>query len=323
MSVVYNGDHSIDFWNLNDQEALCVNSWDDLHLIPASRPYVANPEVLLQSVSIPNTNRRIDMTGSLTEGRTYNSRQGEWEFIIDHDKWPDWATCYRHLVQYFHGFKMAARLKDHDLERMYKGRITVQSYAPNNDYSRIVLRYIFESGKVTDYGDLNLVFNVAWVNCIGGLFFQSKFLWDDIPSYPGAPSSITFSPSVSPVKTNQIYKQIYPDAKYISVLVLPSKVEYQNNEAIDYTGIKVVAYKEDGTVWEPFDEYKDGLIPFSELIFPMKKIEVGYDDIEAIIPVEWKRPSDNHVLETTFTVSMIEGPNLIERTYMRFIIIIL
>lgn len=154
MGVYYNGIHSIEFLRLDGSSNEWKNTWDDFHLVPTSRPYIANPDPKYQIVQLPNMNDRIDITNRLPEGILYGMRTGEWEFLIDHDKWTSWSDCYRALVQYFHGFRFAVNLTDRgsaDNQKAYVGRITIRSYAPGNDYSKIIIQYQLEKDLSNDY----------------------------------------------------------------------------------------------------------------------------------------------------------------------------
>ena len=154
MGVYYNGVHSVEFLRLDGNSNEWKNTWDDFHLIPTSRLYIANPGPKYQIVQLPNMNDRIDITNKLPEGILYGMRIGEWEFLIDHDKWSSWSDCYRALVQYFHGFRFAVNLTDRenaDEQKAYVGRLVIRSYSPGNDYSKIIIQYQLEKDLSNDY----------------------------------------------------------------------------------------------------------------------------------------------------------------------------
>lgn len=154
MGVYYNGIHSIEFLRLDGSSNEWKNTWDDFHLVPTSRPYIANPDPKYQIVQLPNMNDRIDITNRLPEGILYGMRTGEWEFLIDHEKWSSWSDCYRALVQYFHGFRFAVNLTDRenaDEQKAYVGRLVIRSYSPGNDYSKIIIQYQLEKDLSNNY----------------------------------------------------------------------------------------------------------------------------------------------------------------------------
>lgn len=54
--------------------------------------------------------------------------------------------------------------------------------------------------------------------------------------------------------------------RYIRVVTPPAKTLYSEGDTIDFTGIVVKAYEKDGSY---VTGYADGVIPFSELRFPV------------------------------------------------------
>lgn len=175
--VDYNGSHSINFITASSTK----NSWDDFHLIPAKRPEVADPQPNLHSIAIPGTDRRIDITRTLPEGITYGTRQGQWEFYIDHDRWNSWDEAYRKLVNTLHGYRVGIMLQDdsHGEEsRMYTGRIIVKTYTPGPDYSKVTLEYTLESGYELVYTDLLYIpSKMFYMSALSGDYLFPKASW--------------------------------------------------------------------------------------------------------------------------------------------------
>jgi hypothetical protein len=52
------------------------------------------------------------------------------------------------------------------------------------------------------------------------------------------------------------------------VVSLPNKTEYNNGDLIDFTGLVVKAFNEDGSVWEDLN-FPNGIIPTEKLYFPV------------------------------------------------------
>ena len=298
-----------------------MNSWHEFHLVPASRPYVALPEYNLMGANIPLTYRRIDLTSYI--GKTIQSQSGEWEFYIDYDKWSDWATCYRALVHYFHGFKMAVRLKDHDAERLYVGRFIVQNYAPGGDYSKITIQYYLEPTAETDPNALNLHFMVWWLDWDGSPISYEKIPWGENSPDPGdgyEPGEGGGSGGGSGDLDNQTYVPELPVE--IRITKKPPTLLYSKGAPIDYSGISVVAYNSKGSIWTASSKYPNGVIPYSELAFP---ISTAAFPSPQTLPVKWSRPVDYSILSSTFSVTVIDesgdmgGDDLIMRTYVSYI----
>ena len=115
------------------------NTWDDWHLVPASRPLFNPPTVKTKIIDIPGANGNLDLSDSLTKYPVYNNREGQIEFIVMNDYW-EWYDAYSTIMNYLHGQTMKAILED-DQEWYYIGRFSVNSWKSNKDYSRIVIDY--------------------------------------------------------------------------------------------------------------------------------------------------------------------------------------
>ena len=97
----------------------------------------------------------------------------------------------------------------------------------------------------------------------------------------------------------------------LEVISPPEKTSYIKNAVIDYTGLEVAILDENGERWT-CEQYPFGTIPFEELVLPIRK--AGYDrngifihnytdyDDTLVIPVQWKRETDEEYLETSFNI---------------------
>lgn len=123
-----------------------VSTWDDFHLVPTTRPYVAPPELKSNEVDIPGSDGSIDLTESPQGYPTYQNRTGSWEFIVMNDycqpvtTHEEWFTAYSNVMNYLHGRKFRVILED-DLSYFYEGRLTVSDYASEEKYSKITIDY--------------------------------------------------------------------------------------------------------------------------------------------------------------------------------------
>ena len=70
--------HSITFRDNNGNE---VNTWDDWHLIPSTRPLVNLPSVRTKNVEIPGANGSVDLTEILSGEPLYGDRTGSFDFL--------------------------------------------------------------------------------------------------------------------------------------------------------------------------------------------------------------------------------------------------
>ena len=137
-----------------------VNTWDDWHLIPVSRPFVALPTVNEKTVEIPGRNGVIDLTTFLTGSPTYGNRKGAWEFYIsnpyylysdkrfvsDATNWSSSETAYHYIADYCNG-KMCSIVLEDDPAHSYYGRLSV-SLTPDAKYSKITIGYNLEPYRI-------------------------------------------------------------------------------------------------------------------------------------------------------------------------------
>lgn len=117
----------------------CVNTWDNLHLIPTSRPVINSPELKTSSVDIPGSDGKIDLSRALSGFPIYENRIGSLEFIVDPD-YDDWVNVYQKASNYFNGAFRLMALED-DPYWIYSGIFKVNSWTSDIHYSTIVIDY--------------------------------------------------------------------------------------------------------------------------------------------------------------------------------------
>ena len=115
------------------------NTWDDWHLIPATRPLFNPPTVKENMVNIPGGDGVLDLTASLAGRPTYNNRTGSWIFYVQNG-FKDWSTLYSEIMVYLHGQTFKAILED-DPAYFYEGRFSVNQWKSDKDYSQIEINY--------------------------------------------------------------------------------------------------------------------------------------------------------------------------------------
>ena len=140
--------HSITFGDgtLVDGKFAGKNTWYDWHLIPTTRPVVAQAGVSTNFVDIPG--RRdgpIDLSEYLTGGILYGARSGSFQFIVDNDH-EYWENIRSSIVNYLHGKRMKMCLED-DPAYYYEGRFTVEEWASGASYSTVTINYAVEPYK--------------------------------------------------------------------------------------------------------------------------------------------------------------------------------
>ena len=129
MSFTYNGDHSIMFIkadNSVDYASLTESSiedyydtWDSLYLIPESRPLINTPQPSISLYSDSATSKLIDLTDKASGGQSFGPRQGEWVFIVDHDRWSSWHEARKTLEKILNGQKLYCILSESFVEDVF------------------------------------------------------------------------------------------------------------------------------------------------------------------------------------------------------------
>lgn len=133
--MIYNGEHSITF----DNE---VNTWNDWHLIPTLRPSINPPSVKSYGLETNLKNGIIDLTEIFHKGIiNYGNNEGNFEFMIDNTINENFSNMiYSKIMNFIHG-KNHEMFLDDDPDKIYYGRFSVDSFNPDQYYSKIVIGY--------------------------------------------------------------------------------------------------------------------------------------------------------------------------------------
>ena len=116
------------------------NTWDDWHLIPASRPTLALPKATENFVEVPGMDGSYDFSEFLAGRPTFSDRTGSFEFLVDNDH-EHWVTIYRNIATFLHGKRMRMILADDDPGYFYEGRFNVASWTPDKTNSKVTINY--------------------------------------------------------------------------------------------------------------------------------------------------------------------------------------
>lgn len=133
--------HSITFVNENyvGPGGTTRNTWDDWHLVPASRPVFSPPALKEHIIDIPGKDGVLDFTESLTGYPMFERREGSFEFIVMNG-YLEWYTLYSTISSFLHGHKLKAILEDMP-DEYYEGRFVISDWKSEKDYSRITISY--------------------------------------------------------------------------------------------------------------------------------------------------------------------------------------
>lgn len=165
MGYVSDQHHSISFGSGKNW----MNTWEDWHLIPASRPSFNPPPVKTSYIDIPEQNGNVDTT-ELLGSVHYGNRTGEWEFILDPGHEP-WDVRYAEVMNYLHGERMYAVLED-ERYYSYNARFEVTNFQSGDNWSTITIGYnadpfktsMFSSGTDWEWNPFDLVNGVIQPN---------------------------------------------------------------------------------------------------------------------------------------------------------------
>lgn len=130
-----------------------MNTWDDWHLVPTSRPLVVPPPVKTHFIEIPGRDGVLELSQAIYGKPLYSNRSGSWEFMIlqpwDVQKCfepEEWYERYSTIMNYIHGKELDVILDD-EPDFYYTGRLSVESWSSQKDWSTITINYNFEPYK--------------------------------------------------------------------------------------------------------------------------------------------------------------------------------
>lgn len=123
-------------------------TWKYFQLIPTSRPVINPPPFKANFISIPGGNGSIDASTALTNYPMYDDRTGSIEFksMRDYGSPTGWVKTYELLLNYIHGRKFKVVLFD-DPDFYYEGRLSINSWKSDKDWSTITLDYRLDPFK--------------------------------------------------------------------------------------------------------------------------------------------------------------------------------
>ena len=126
------------------------NTWDDWHLIPKERPLFNPPSPKHNFMDIPGANGTVDLSDALSDKYpVYNDRTGSIEFYVMNG-YKEWYEAYSDIMNFCHGEKCKLILED-DPMYYYRGRVSVNAWKSEKDWSKIVLDYQVEPFKFEVY----------------------------------------------------------------------------------------------------------------------------------------------------------------------------
>lgn len=141
--------HSLIFQKGNDVNTT-VNTWTNWHLIPSTRPVMAQPTPVYNYVDIPGADGSMDITDYLIGRPTYSDRQGSFDFYVEND-YGDWFSRSKEIAEYLNGRVLRMSLED-DPEHYYEGRFFFKQWTPDASHSRVTIEYRVKPYRYTSDG---------------------------------------------------------------------------------------------------------------------------------------------------------------------------
>lgn len=139
--------HSI--YILRESEDEGINTYDDWHIVPTSRPVINPPAVKTEYLEIPGATGALDYTGVLTGSVPLKDRTGSWEFYVLNG-YEAWFQKFSVIMNNIQGRRMRIWLED-DPEHYYTGRLRLNSWKSAKDYSQIQITYQLDPERRTGH----------------------------------------------------------------------------------------------------------------------------------------------------------------------------
>lgn len=128
-----------------------INTWDNWHLIPATRPVLTQPNPAYNFVEIPGSDGSMDLTDYLIGRPTYSDRQGSFEFYVENG-YGDWTSRRAEIAAFLNGRNMRLYLED-DPNYYYEGRFFFRGWTPDASHSKVTIEYRVKPYRYTANGE--------------------------------------------------------------------------------------------------------------------------------------------------------------------------
>ena len=184
--VQYTEEHSISFGSvvLNNgvyRFSSSANTWTDWHLIPSSRPVVAQSMPTTQYIEKTGYGNALDLTEYLIGRATFKMRTGSWSFLIDTNQ-DSLENIKADMLSRLHGKKFKMVLDD-DPSYYYEGYFTVENFAPGASYPTVTINYQLypykykiqtEGSSVVEWNSFNFEMDYDYSVIMGSIEVNSE-----------------------------------------------------------------------------------------------------------------------------------------------------
>lgn len=127
------------------------HSFRDWGLIMKTRPVISPPVPKLKMISVPGSDKIIDLSQHLTGSVHYEPRTIQFEFITGEDR-VRWPHLYSDILNYLHGQSVRIFMDD-DPNYYYMGRVTVGNMEADKMTATIVMTAMVEPYKRERFGE--------------------------------------------------------------------------------------------------------------------------------------------------------------------------
>lgn len=128
-----------------------LHTYDDLRLVPKSKLTVNPAPPKYITFDVPGTDGEIDVTEAIYGGVAYGNRRGSWEFLVMAGS--DYIAAYTNCLSLFNGQLLNIVLDD-EPGTTYVGRVSINEWLSQEQFSRIVLDYIIETDSSNANGTI-------------------------------------------------------------------------------------------------------------------------------------------------------------------------
>ena len=143
--------HSITFTGKIDgvTDPITVNTWDNWHLIPTSRPDIAHPQIQTDYQDIGGMDGQMDFTEYIPGGVIYGTRTGSLEFYVDNrdPAYSNWMNIRDDIIYHLHGRRLFMSLTDDEPGYYYYGRFSVSNWKSDQKWSTVTINYELDPFK--------------------------------------------------------------------------------------------------------------------------------------------------------------------------------
>lgn len=134
--------HSLTFstGTISNGKLTGVNTWDNWHLIPTSRPVFTLPNVETKYVDVDGREGSIDITNYLNSQTVIRDRSGSFEFYITNRTDGEYFRLQSEIAAYLRGRRLWVSLED-DPNYYYIGRFNLESWKQDDHFSQVTIKY--------------------------------------------------------------------------------------------------------------------------------------------------------------------------------------